>query len=293
MSNIIRSLRVLHAPDNSTTAAENPHFLREPIREYRLLLVLIITANRLISQNWKCFKCEGGNLGPSSKSRKLHARASDASEPAMKVAARPDCASLDSVSIQSRSTKSCRSDENTEQNVSNVVSAVHKSGDTHPPLNGFDDECLGIDQHLRQDHAVEHSLNFLNVNPTELPFSGRSVDSTDSRRKFSDTNKSLDRSPISNQPHIIDSERTEVPNTPTQRSSQHNIPSPLLNLCGGPTEQDPLPSDGSLNIEPTPPARISFGTVLCTVCHKQRLLAKLGNTKAVWYVFASVLVHQV
>jgi hypothetical protein len=287
MSNITRSLHVLHAPDDSTTAAENPRLWRGPSREYRLLLIPIIPANRSISRNWKCFKCEGGGLVRSSNSRRSHACASDASKPAKKFAAKPDYGSLGSVAVQSRSTRSYSPHENTEQNVFNVVPDVYKIGEAHPRLDGCDD------LHLHQERAMKHSSNSCNINPAELPFSGRALDSTDSYRKFSGTSKSLKESLMSNQSHALDLDHTEIPNTPTQRSSQLTIPSPLLNLHGSAAEEESLPVYSILHVEPTTPERVTFGTVLCTVCHKQRLLAKSGNTTPVWYVFASILIHKV
>jgi hypothetical protein len=199
----------------------------------------------------------------------------------MELAARLPFASLDSVPVHSRSTKSCRASENTEQ-VFNVVADIHKHGDAHHPSDNNGGQCRDTDQVSYQARAAKHSLNLETLNPLHHVISGGSLDSTDFHRGFTSPSKSLDKSPISDQANPVGPERTEVPNTPTQQSSQLHIPSPLLNLRGGATQEDIVPSAGSLYIEPTPPARITFGTVLCTVCHKQRLLAKSGNTKAIW-----------
>jgi hypothetical protein len=243
-----------------------------------LLLVFITAANMSLSQNWRCFECEGGDLRGTSKIRKLHARAAGAFEPAMKVAARPLFASLQSVPVQSPSTKAC---ENTEQ-IPIKVPDLHRHGDVHLLADECGHERKSANQRLHQELAAKRSADWSTLTPPDNIISGGWLDYTVSHQNFSGPSKSLIKSPISGHANTVSLERTEVPKTPTQRSSQLNIPSSLIDLGGAVTEDTVVPGNGPLHIEPTPPAKVTFDTVLCTVCHKQRLLARTGSTKAVW-----------
>jgi hypothetical protein len=93
----------------------------------------------------------------------------------------------------------------------------------------------------------------------------------------------------SEQPDVDMPERTEVPNTPTQRSSQFNIPSPVLKIhYGGASEKVPGSGSGSddesILIEPNPPPRSVPATksTLCSICKSMHVLAKSENGNAIW-----------
>jgi hypothetical protein len=217
-------------------------------------------------------------LGGASKIKKLHARASDAFEPAMKVAARPLPGSLNPVPVHSLSTKTT---DNAEQ-IPNKVPDPHKNGDAHVPADDCGDQRKSTDRHLHQELSAKRSLDGSTVTPSDEVISACSLNSADSHRRFSGASKSPNKSPISGHVNTACPERIEVPNTPTQRSSQLNIPSSLVDLGCDATQEVVLRGGGSPYVEPTPPTRITFATVLCNVCHKQRLLAKSGIKSAVW-----------
>jgi hypothetical protein len=196
----------------------------------------------------------------------------------MKVAARPLFASLQSVPVQSLPTKAC---DNTEQTPTKVPD-LQRHGDVHLLADDCGHQRKSANQRLHQELAAKHSADWSTLAPPDDIISGGCLDYTASDHIFSGPSKSLIKSPISGHVNTASLERTEVPNTPPQRSSQLNIPSSLIDLGGAVTEGTVVPSDGPLHVEPTPPAKVTFGTVLCTVCHKQRLLARIGSTKAVW-----------
>lgn len=217
-------------------------------------------------------------MGDASKFKKPHARASDAFGPAMKTAARPLSASLNSVPVHSLST---RTSENAEQ-IPNKVPDLHNHGDAHVPADECGDQRKSTDQHLHQELAAKYSSDGSTVTPSDEVISGCSLNSADSHRKFSGASKSPNKSPISGHVNTACPERIEVSNTPTQRSTQLNKPSSLVDLGCAATQEVVLRGGGSPHVQPTPPARITFGTVLCTVCQKQSLLAKSGSKNAVW-----------
>ena len=75
-------------------------------------------------------------------------------------------------------------------------------------------------------------------------------------------------------------EHLEVPNTPTQRSSQLNIPEPPL--------QQPhyvQASSGVSALESSAPVHKRTPSIaLCSVCRKQTILAHPGDKSPQWYV---------
>ncbi|KAF1922052.1 hypothetical protein BDU57DRAFT_70272 [Ampelomyces quisqualis] len=105
-----------------------------------------------------------------------------------------------------------------------------------------------------------------------------STDHANLYQTLTDTRKVISKSFPSAKMDVDIPERTEVPNTPTQRSSQLNISSPALHPRGGASWTSPQ-RDDSMLIEPVPRAKIASKTVLCSVCQHQRLLAKEGSTK--------------
>jgi hypothetical protein len=85
-------------------------------------------------------------------------------------------------------------------------------------------------------------------------------------------------------------EVVEVPNTPTQRSSQLNMPEPIPILRCDTDMEATSPNDNSMLFDPNPPVKTACTTTLCSVCQTQRVLAKKDNTEVLWYVAQPVTV---
>jgi hypothetical protein len=212
-------------------------------------------------------------LGGASKLIKPHARASGTFEPATKAAARPLFAPLQSVPVQLLSTEAC---EITQQ-IPFQVPDLHRHGDVHLPAAKRGHSDKSAHQHLYQELAAKHSADLSTLTPPDDIITGCCLDLF--HQNISGLSKSPIKSPISAHADTMSPRRTEVPNTPAQHSSQLNIPSSLIDPGGAMTEDDVVPGDGALHVESTPLAKVTFGTVLCNVCHKQRLLARTGSTK--------------
>jgi hypothetical protein len=82
---------------------------------------------------------------------------------------------------------------------------------------------------------------------------------------------------------VEDSEVTEVPNTPTQRSSQLYKYEPMPILRSGADVEATSPDDSSMLIGPRSYAKVASTTAFCSVCRTQRVLAKKGSTEVLWY----------
>jgi hypothetical protein len=80
-----------------------------------------------------------------------------------------------------------------------------------------------------------------------------------------------------------DSEAIEVPNTPTQRSSQLYMHEPMPILHSGADIEATSPDDSSLLIEPKSHAKVASTTAFCSICQTQRVFAKKGSTEVIWY----------
>ncbi|EAT87682.1 hypothetical protein SNOG_05291 [Parastagonospora nodorum SN15] len=79
--------------------------------------------------------------------------------------------------------------------------------------------------------------------------------------------------------NVEDIEVIEVPNTPTQRSSQLYTPEPMPILHSGADSEATSPDDSSLLIEPKSHAKVASTTAFCSICQTQRVLAKKGSTE--------------
>jgi len=87
--------------------------------------------------------------------------------------------------------------------------------------------------------------------------------------------------------NVEDSEVIEVPNTPTQRSSQLYKHEPMPILRSGADAEATSPDDSSMLIEPRSYAKVASTTAFCSVCRTQRVLAKKGSTEVLWYASQS------
>jgi hypothetical protein len=148
-------------------------------------------------------------------------------------------------------------------------------------------QCGATADYLHQEHDAK-----LDTNIPVLDLTQGSPDDSLKHVAPDQESTELKKSPNnikpSEQPDVDMPERTEVPNTPTQRSSQLNIPSPVLNTHGGASEKVPGSGSGSddesVLIERNPPPRSVPATksTLCSICKSMHVLAKSGNGNATW-----------
>lgn len=93
----------------------------------------------------------------------------------------------------------------------------------------------------------------------------------------------IPQSPLmSDQSSMREIERTEIPNTPTQRSSQLNIPSSTLEFRTRATDEVADSNSSSLPSESGRPRTITALTVLCLRCQTQRVLARKDIAEVMW-----------
>lgn len=134
--------------------------------------------------------------------------------------------------------------------------------------SAFDDSMNGINEAVTvSDADVYHSV---------LQHGGHDLDS--SLDEISKRN-GAQRLPAQAQTYM--SERTEIPNTPTQSSSQFDVssaPSPQhLQHEVDASVHDDLPSISRPAVE-----KVVSLTLLCSICRKQRVLAKTGSRNVTW-----------
>jgi hypothetical protein len=96
---------------------------------------------------------------------------------------------------------------------------------------------------------------------------------------FTESSKDAVGSPLSCMPDVDGGELVEIPNTPTQRSSQSQIPESVPELHGSRVEET---DDISLDVWLKSSAKIARTTELCSMCQKQRVLARRGSIDVVW-----------
>lgn len=77
-------------------------------------------------------------------------------------------------------------------------------------------------------------------------------------------------------------ERTEIPNTPTQRSSQLDVQSTIAESRDQTTDKVVELNSSSLPSEPSRLQAITAATTLCSWCQKQRVLARKDMVEVIW-----------
>jgi hypothetical protein len=243
-----------------------------------------------ISRHWKCFKCLSGGSRHASKLKASNVPNSDSSTPL------PIKATLGNVftvppkamdlKLQSIMPSSPRTSTGNVPAVpptvehENVPSASEDRSNQQEATVGYSDR----NHDAKSDTGIS-VLAFPKHGSPNVSLSHVALVQTSS------ATSEVRKSPLAcDQVDVDTPERTEVPNTPTQRSSQLNILSPVLKIRDGAREEGLGSDDESILVEPNPQPRSAPRTTLCSICKKLRILAKFGDANAIWYVAVPVCI---
>jgi hypothetical protein len=178
--------------------------------------------------------------------------------------------------------QSCRVHEFTEEQRSNILLGAYDHNNM-PSIVGFRDGQGRKSDVCRSQYSSSErngelmTSNFSNHKVTVEHFKDKGA-----YQKNLTSSKDLSNSAVSIRFNVHGTERTEVPNTPTQRSSQLDIPSSTLGPRFGMTEWRFETDGSSILIEPKQlTSNTAFMTALCSVCQKQRVPANRDNG-AIW-----------
>jgi hypothetical protein len=164
---------------------------------------------------------------------------------------------------RSHSIESRRVQEFAEQQISNIIHGAYENNESTAFLDGCAD----------QDKKGDSKESMLFAPNYGIPGDALNV-KEDSNLEIFNSSMLPNQSTASDGIMPCFAERTEVPNTPTQRTSQFDLPSPSPKLKGGVNAETPGLDESSTPIEPRRLATTVFTAVLCSVCQKQRVFAK-------------------
>jgi hypothetical protein len=156
--------------------------------------------------------------------------------------------------------------------------AMHSKG--NPLSGGGSEQWKDGTADFRQDKDNDLDEHSRRAKPSsmEIGFTIFSVDDADVVDPHGLSQNSL----MSHQASVHDIERTEIPNTPTQRSSQLDIPNSILYFRTRATEEVAEANSSSLPSDSGRPRTITALTVLCSRCQTQRVLAKKDIAEVIW-----------
>lgn len=178
--------------------------------------------------------------------------------------------------------QSCRVHEFTEEQRSNILLGAYDHHKT-PSLVGFcDGQRRKSDVCRSQYSSSERNGKFMTSNFSNHKVTVEHLKDKGASQKNPTSSKDFSNSAVSDRFNIYGTERTEIPNTPTQRSSQLDIPSSTLRPRFGMTEERFETDGSSVPIEPKQlTSNTAFMAALCSVCQKQRVPTNRDNG-AVW-----------
>jgi hypothetical protein len=270
------------------TAVEDRHSLKEWIRKDYPYYSSETMAD-LTRQRWRCIECLNDEpkrtasipTGPRafstdrshpSKPRVSSLHDSSKHVPLDRVPSAPRA--IVSASIAPRSTPT-----GAGQQASSDSFAPHDPKHKPPLFDGGADQQRASNVLLHREHNTAHEEKSTAVSLSE---GEPMVFSADQEETAVGIKRQSQDILVSTPSMIHDNERTEIPNTPTQRSSSLNLPSSVFK----PREPFPhkMPEHGSsaVSLDSRRPQTITSGAVLCSKCQKQRVLAKQGVAEVIW-----------
>jgi hypothetical protein len=176
---------------------------------------------------------------------------------------------------RSHSIESRRVQEFAEQQISNIIHAAYENNESTAFLDGCADQDKKGVMCLHKEHSdkFDSKESMLFAPNYGIPGDALNV-KEDSNLEIFNSSMLPNQSTASDGIMPCFAERTEVPNTPTQRTSHFDLPSPSPKLKGGVNAETPGLDESSTPIEPRRLATTVFTAVLCSVCQKQRVFAK-------------------
>jgi hypothetical protein len=170
----------------------------------------------------------------------------------------------ESVGSRLQSIESCRVRDFAEQQISNILN------DAKVPA--YLDACA------ENDEKGEPNAKRLIMFSREIVSSSSSLNVKSTNLKLLDSEKQPDKSAVSRRIESCLAERTEIPNTPTQRSSQFDTRNSVLKLKDDMSEENTGSDESSVSVGAERLSNIAVTAALCSVCQKQRVLVKQGHT---------------
>jgi hypothetical protein len=230
-------------------------------------------------RTWRCFKCLGGEA-KSAKSRRSLASLTNSHEPnRLNPTERRAGVSRHTVDAQ----------ETTIRREATRVAAERKdliARKSSLEYNGSPASLDGCVNQLERAREIVHpSQTIEHVSKMSTPGSSIFVATQSSSKKLNlyatttEPSKDAIMAPASHMSGVDRGELTEIPNTPTQRSSQRQTPEPVPEPHGSRVkETNAIP----LINGPKSSAKTTLITGLCSLCHKQRVLARRGSIDVIW-----------
>ncbi|KAH3988707.1 hypothetical protein HBH64_195330 [Parastagonospora nodorum] len=231
--------------------------------------------------SWRCFKCLGIETKDASRLRRSLLEPIGGSTPVDSKAATKGWLSAlqENIVPQPELSKPQKARAHIDELAALVKPPVHTQNGASISLDGCAED---------QDNADE---SVCLRTPAKIFFETKALDSVDFGALEEETidQELLEEAVLpSNTPNeasmcqlfnVEDIEVLEVPNTPTQRSSQLYTPEPMPILHSGADSEATSPDDSSLLIEPKSHAKVASTTAFCSICQTQRVLAKKGSTE--------------
>jgi hypothetical protein len=170
--------------------------------------------------------------------------------------------------------------EFTEEQISNIRRGAYNHNNLPSPSDEPDDQYGQREVCLSQscDSEYDKKLTTATLSHEML---NNCLNNNRAHYNESTSRDWLRRSAVSDDIKSHGTERSEIPNTPTQHSSQIEILNSSLKFKPCATKESPRTDDSSQLVEPRGLANNSFVTALCLLCRKKRVLARLGN-RTVW-----------
>jgi hypothetical protein len=276
---MIHSLPAMFVKDFTTTVVVSLPLWTELNCKFSLRSVFsVVTDGR--RHTWKCFKCLGVEAKGATQSGKSFHPLSDASSQAQLTAAvkgRPSALS-ENIVPQPELRKPPNPRERIEQRVSHARRHAYGQNGAQMSFNGRGNHQNSADG----PEPLKSYMEYLPETKTSVSASCRALQSEIGRRESSlgpiQASNESNIATIYHSLNVEDEELIEVPNTPTQRSSQFYVPEPMPIRSSGVDAEAASPDDSSILIEPRSSVKTASTTVLCLICQTQRVLAEKGNT---------------
>lgn len=267
---------------------ESLHLLAEPKCKSSFYLMSLELAD-YVRLRWRCSKCLSGSSSRRSSTitAPWHPKAFSVSLPASEKAGHMQsgtCADLQTPLQHPHSNLAPQFLRNTNaaksftSGLSNKTSEIEQELLTSKFLEVLDNHETEVFKQSREDlDRTDPPLEPPRISSNQSALAGKVVENSSYAAGISEKNRITLKRPNPERP-----ERTEVPNTPTQHSSQLVIPDsapedqPQYSVGAGFGTVSPLTKSSQSG-------SIASSTVLCSICRKQRIFTKNSSDNVIWY----------
>lgn len=282
---MIRSSHALAVANTIMTVAASHRWLKERMREFKLLLISLNMSDKN-RQQWRCFKCLSDGARRSSKPRATDTPVTRASfifsekhERGANTANVPT-KFRDPVQVDFPPANTLKADRsNHESNVSLPNRSLERSGGSAALRLSKGPQAMSDSCSSGVSDNGTHAKT-----PQPNSASRESLNGLQRKRSLQDlceTSRPRDAGGRHNQSQAFQG-LAEIPNTPSQTFNQTQTQNPTVVVGADMLEDLRALQLGSTPLEPIPNAKPLFRTSLCTVCLKQHILPKSGVAKVIW-----------